>query len=118
MDRYRTSVAVIAVGGLTLLAGCASTPVNIAPMPPASYQVLGKAKGEACGSFGILGPALNFIPMGLNSRVQNAHQRALASVSGATGLINVQMQDDWYWWWIATTRCTTVSGDAIREARR
>lgn len=83
-------------------------------MPPAKYQRLGQATGQACGSLGILGTAYYFIPMVLNSRVERAYQRALESVPGATSLINVELQEDWYWWVIGTARCTTISGEAIR----
>lgn len=118
MFTHRKRFAVITAQLSCLLAGCASEPVSVAPMPPAKYLILGKARGEACGSFGILTPPLYFVPMGLNTRVQKAQQRALASVPGATSLINVELQDDWYWWILASTRCTTISGDAIKEARK
>lgn len=101
-----------------VLSGCASAPVTVAPLPPAKYRVMAKAAGKACGSIGILGTAYYVIPMGLNSRVERAYQLAVQSVPGATGLINVELQDDWFWWLVATTRCTTVSGDAIKEERR
>lgn len=101
-----------------LLQGCASAPVNVAPMPPAKYETLGHATGEACGSLGFLATAYYFVPMGINSRVDRAYQRALESVPGATALINVELKEDWYWWLIGTVRCTTVSGDAIKEAAK
>jgi hypothetical protein len=87
-------------------------------MPPAKYRVMARATGKACGSIGILGTAYYVIPMGLNSRVERAYQLAIQSVPGSTGLINVELQDDWFWWLLATTRCITVSGDAIKEERR
>jgi len=101
-----------------VLSGCASAPVTVAPLPPAKYRVMAKATGKACGSIGILGTAYYVIPMGLNSRMERAYQLAVRSVPGATGLINVELQDDWFWWLLATTRCTTISGDAIKEERR
>jgi len=63
---------------------------------------------------GLVGTAYYFVPMALNSRVENAYQRAVASVPGATGLINVTFQEDWYWWVIGTARCVTVTGEAIK----
>ncbi len=98
-----------------LLQGCSSNPVNIAPMPPSNYKTLGHAMGDACGSLGLASPGYYFIPMMLNSRVDRAYKRALDSVPGATALINTELKEDWYWWFIGTARCTTVSGDAIRE---
>ena len=108
----RTIFALIAGG---VLGGCASTAYNVAPLPPTNYQVLGKATGKACGSLGIVSTAYYVIPIGLNSRVEGAYQEALKSVPGATSLINVQMQEDWFWWLIGTARCVTITGDAIKE---
>jgi hypothetical protein len=108
----RMAIALVAGG---VLGGCASTAYNVAPLPPPTYQVLGKATGKTCGSLGVLGTAYYFIPMGLNSRVEGAYQEALKSVPGATSLINVEMKEDWFWWLIGTARCVTISGDAIKE---
>src|SRR5512137_1607927 len=44
--KYFFNVIVIVFG----LQGCSSNPFNIAPLPPAKYQTLGKATGDACGS--------------------------------------------------------------------
>jgi hypothetical protein len=100
---------------LVLLSGCSSAPINVSPLPPVKYQVLGKAEGKGCGSLGVLATAYYAIPMGLNGRVESAYREALASVPGATGLINVSISEDWFWWLVGTGRCTTVKGDAIKE---
>jgi hypothetical protein len=55
--------------------------------------------------------------MGLNGRVQSAYDNALASVPGATGLINVRLKEDWAWPIVVTTRCTSITGDAIKEIK-
>ncbi|HEY0821047.1 MAG TPA: hypothetical protein VGD46_19835 [Rhizobacter sp.] len=99
----------------SLLAGCASTPFTIAPLPPTKYQVLGKAEGKACGSLGFLATAYYVAPIGLNSRVERAYQEALASVPGATRLVNVSITEDWQWLLLVTMRCTTITGDAVKE---
>ena len=52
--------------------------------------------------------------MGINSRVENAYQNALASVPGATALVDVTMRENWQWWVIGTSRCVTVTGEAIK----
>jgi hypothetical protein len=109
-SRCRAGLAAVLV-----LAGCTSAPINVAPLPPAKYQVLGKAEGKGCGFLGLLGTATNVIPMGLNGRVESAYKEALASVPGATALINVTLSEDWAWVVFATQRCTTVRGDAIKE---
>jgi len=75
---------------------------------------LGKATGSACGSHGILLSGYYFIPMGLNSRDERAYKNAVDSVPGATGLVNVTIQEDWYWWLIGTAHCVKVTGEAIK----
>ncbi len=59
-----------------------------------------------------------FLPRGLNECVERAHEGAVASVPGATGLVNVTLQERWYWWGLASAGCTKISGDAIRSAGR
>jgi hypothetical protein len=112
----RSSLLVAALlGSLPLMGGCASGLTSIAPQPPAKYEKLGPATGKATGSLGILSTAYYFIPMGLNTRVQRAYDNAVASVPGATGLIDVTFDESWFWWVIGTGRTVTVSGEAIRE---
>jgi hypothetical protein len=108
----RVTTAVLA----SLLAGCASTPFNLTPLPPAKYQVLGKAEGKACGALGFLATAYYVAPIGLNTRVERAYKEALASVPGSTSLVNVNIVEDWQWLLVVTLRCTTITGDAIKEA--
>ena len=100
-----------------LIGGCASGFTTIAPQPPAQYEKLGPATGKATGSIGILSPVINFIPMGLNSRVDRAYEDAITSVPGATGLIDVTLDESWFWWLIGTGRTVTISGEAIREIK-
>jgi hypothetical protein len=97
--------------------GCTSGLITIAPQPPAQYEKLGPATGKATGSIGVLGTATNFIPMALNSRVYRAYDSAVASVPGATGLIDVTLDESWFWWVIGTARTVTISGEAIREVK-
>lgn len=99
---------------LALLGGCASDMTTIAPRPPEHFTRLGHAEGRACGSMLVGTPTYNFIPVYLNSRVERAYQRAVESVPGATALGDVTLQESWYWWVIGSTRCTTITGEAIR----
>jgi hypothetical protein len=99
----------------SLLAGCASKPVNVAPLPPARYQVLGQAEGKGCGTLAFLVPVYHVVPVGLNERVALAYADALASVPGATSLVNVRIVEHWDWWVIGTRRCVTITGDAVKE---
>lgn len=97
-----------------LLGACASGFTKVSPTPPDNYQSLGQTTGKACGSLGVLATAYYAIPIGLNSRVENAYTDALNKVPGARSLTNVTMQEDWFWWLIGTARCVTVSGEAIK----
>ena len=103
------------LAGVLALTGCSSHLVTISPTPPAHYENLGPVSGTATGSLGILSTAYYFVPMGINSRVERAYQDALSKAPGATGLINVTYQEDWYWWLIGTARKVTLTGDAIKE---
>ena len=110
--------ALLAFGILTMgmmFGGCSGKDVTISHVPPKKYEVLGAAKGTGNGSLGLLATAYNVIPMGLNTRVENAYENAVKSVEGATGLINVSYQEDWFWWIIGTNRAVNITGDAIRE---
>ena len=104
-----------------MAAGCASPYKTVLPTPPDHYQKLGAATGNACGSMMILAPyyfipvaEVPFIGGSLNKRVENAYQKAIDSVPGATALLNVTMQESWYWWLLGSTKCVTISGEAIR----
>lgn len=114
----RSSLFILMLLDFVLLGGCASGLTTIAPQPPEHYEKIGPATGKATGSIGILGTVTNFIPMGLNTRVYRAYDNAVASVPGATGLIDVTLDESWFWWVIGTGRTVTISGEAIREIRQ
>jgi hypothetical protein len=105
-------------GGLAalslVLAACTSTPTTITSTPSEGMKSLGQTEGSACGSMLLLWTSTSFIPAGLNTRVQTAYDRALQKKPGATSLVNVTVQEDWYWWVIGTARCVTVKGEAIK----
>jgi len=104
---------------LTIFIGCTSGFKTIVPTPPANYEKLGKATGSATGSLvsPLGGSAYSFIPLMLNSRVERAYNNAVASVPGATGLIDVTYKEDWYWWILGTARTVTITGEAIKEVK-
>lgn len=106
-------VALLAV--VTIIgAGCESGPTVITTPPLGNVQKLGQVEGSSCGCLGLLTTYLSFVPMGLNSRYQSAYQEALSKAPGATGLMDVTISEDWYWWVIGTARCVTVKGEAIK----
>ena len=96
-----------------LLQGCTSVPVNVFPLPPANYQTLGRVVGMGCGT-----QVLGFIPILFNSRLERAYQEAVGILPGTVSLIHVDVREDWFWWVLATSRCSLVTGDAIGRANR
>lgn len=119
IKRYgRIIFMVLLFGSITLFTGCASGLQTVAPTPPEKFERLGYAKGEATGGLWVFfypSPALQFIPIGLNDRVERAYGEAISSVPGATGLINVTYQESWYWYVFGTAWKVRISGEAIRE---
>lgn len=113
INRKCTS-ALVAISAAIFLGGCASSFTNVAPTLPTEYSRMGTATGSACGSLGLFATAYYFVPMGLNSRVERAYADALSSVPGATALINVTMQENWYWWLVGTARCVKITGEAVK----
>lgn len=110
----RCGRAAILGGATAALVGCAST-VALAPLPPEKYEKLGSTSGDACGVL-LLGDWVGaFIPIGLSDRVATAKSSALAKVPGATDLVNVTIEERWYYWLIGSSRCVTVSGEAIKS---
>ena len=101
---------------LIVLSGCASNFKNIAPLPPEKYEKLGQVTGTACGSLVSLGggTAYYFLPIMLNSRIDRAYEEALQSTKGATSLIDVTIDEYWLWWVLGTSRCVTITGEAIK----
>lgn len=97
-----------------MTAACASDFVPVSEAPAAGSKVVGRATGTACGSMLIYASAYNFIPVLLNSRVERARERALASVPGASALTNTTVSEYWYFWVIGRTLCTTLEGDAVQ----
>ena len=117
--KLRLSIFVSLLLAITIfLGGCSSHFTNIAPTPPRKFEDLGPASGTARGSLLIFLPFFDFIPIVLNSRVERAYNNALESVPGATGLIDVTMKENWFWWVIGTTHSVTITGEAIREVPR
>ncbi|MDQ1263375.1 MAG: hypothetical protein QG559_376 [Campylobacterota bacterium] len=108
----------LVVGFGVLFIGCSSREVVLEQVPPKNYEVIGKAEGSGNGSLGLLGTAYYFVPMGLNTRVESAYDDALSSKEGASGIINVTLQEDWFWWVIGTNRKVTITGDAIKETSK
>lgn len=117
MLKYLKLVNLFLLVILTLLSACSSDLQTIYTAPPKKYEKLGKVSATADGSLGIISTGYYFIPMGLNSRVNRAYERALEQAPGATALIDVTYNESWYWWVIGTARKVTINGEAIKEIR-
>ena len=104
---------------IALITGCSSRYIKIAPTPPEKYEKLGQVTGKASGSLVSPGisPGYNFIPIRLTSRFQRAYDSALAKAPGATSLINVTIDEYWFWWILGTNQTVTISGEAIKEVK-
>lgn len=96
------------------LTACTSGTVAISRPPLDSHERLGRTEGSACGTMGLLWTAYNFFPIMLNSRVERAYEDALLKKPGATGLVDVSIEESWFWWVIGTTRCVTIAGEAVK----
>jgi hypothetical protein len=104
----------VLLGAIFICGGCRSKWVTIAPELPAKYEQLGIAEAEACGDLYFFTTPTQVVPYNWNERVQKAYDGALASVPGATALMNVNYSERWYWWGLAFRRCARISAEAIR----
>lgn len=112
--KWNLSLFAIVIALSATLTGCSSGFVTVSPEPPQNYTRIAKAEGSACGSLGALATAYYFIPMGINSRMERAYSDALHSVPGSIALVDVTVQEDWYWWFAGTARCVTITGVAVK----
>lgn len=94
---------------LVFVSGCASNPALVVPNPPDNPTRLGRVEGRASGS-----QFLSFIPIGTNSRTKRAYQQALAQRPGAKALIDVTLQENWFWYYLGTVRTVTITGEAVK----
>jgi hypothetical protein len=115
------AIIMIMIATMGILANCSSGFQTIMPQPPTKYEKLGHASGSAAGSMLWLPTFLyfdfDFVPIMLNSRVERAYANAVESVPGATGLIDVTIQESWYWWLLGTSRVVSIEGEAIKEVK-
>ena len=109
MNRPRLSIRAMVLAGALAFCACAGSFDTVAPLAPAHHEQLGQASSQACGSL-----VLAVIPVALNDRVGRAYEGALAQRPGAIALIDVTLTENWFIWLFGITRCTTISGVAIR----
>jgi hypothetical protein len=114
MKSHRDRLRAAALGLALLATGCSGGFSTIAPAPPEKFTRLGHATGTGCGTMFVISTAYNIFPVMLGGRAERAYANAVASVPGATALIDVTLSENWYWWVLGTTRCTRIEGEAIK----
>ena len=83
--------------------------------PPERYEVLGDAEGKECGHLLVTYSSLyNLVPIGMDTKLERAHAAALASVPGATGLVNVIVSESYFTYLLGNAHCVKIQGQAIR----
>jgi hypothetical protein len=93
-----------------VVAGCSGIPLRIPGegIGPGE-EPMGHVTGEATGVM-----LFQCIPIGQNDRFQSAYQRALISAPGATRLVDVTIQENWFWAWLLNGYQFKLSGTAVR----
>ena len=110
MRRLIRPVARMCAGALLigLMSGCSSVGTMVVVKPPANPQKLGRVEGHARGAL------LGLIPIRENSRTERAYRDALAQAPGAKALMDVTIHENWYWYYLGTIRCVTITGEAVK----
>lgn len=90
------------------LAGCTGVPMSVPHYDSSQYTVLGHSEASATGLM-----VIGFIPVQQNNRFVRA-QNAAIKAKGGDALINVQVQEKWFWAYVLNGYTTTVSGDVIK----
>jgi len=102
----------LALGSVGLLAvGCVSEPLKFpttAELKTKSYDVLGEGEGQATGLM-----LFAFIPIGQNERYVKAYDAAVKSKEG-DALIDVTVQENWFWAWVLNGYQTHIKGTVIK----
>lgn len=95
---------------LLVLAGCKGVPAKIDTPPRQSGErVLGEVEGRAVGIM-----LFNIIPIKQNERFERAYAAALAQRPGAKRLVDLQIQEDWFWAFVLNGYKFKVTGTAVR----
>ena len=91
------------------LCGCISGPYEIKTTPLATNeQILGQTEGS---SGGVL--LFGFIPIGQNTRFENAYNQALQTQPGTTRLIGLTIKEQWFYAFILEGFNFQVKGTAV-----
>ncbi len=95
---------------MLLISGCKGVPLKI---PATGIQPdeteLGPVEGKATGIM-----LFQFIPIGQNSRFEAAYSHALAMLPGATRIVDIVIQENWFWGYILNGYTFHLRGTAVR----
>lgn len=91
-----------------VLAGCSGVSMKTQNLNDSEYTVIGPGEATATGIM-----LFNFIPIQQNDRFVRA-QNAAIEAQGGDAMINVEVQEDWFWAWVLNGYQTTVSGDVVK----
>lgn len=97
---------------LLTMTACHSVPLTIpsAPVGP-NEQRLGAGEGSSTGIM-----LFQFIPINQNDRFVNAYRQALAQ-SGGTRLVDVTIEERWFWAWILNGYIFHLKGTGVVEKK-
>ena len=105
-------LGVIGVFLAVTITACHSVPLTIpsAPVGP-NEQRLGTGEGSSTGIM-----LFQFIPIKQNGRFVDAYQQALAQ-SGGTRLVDVTIEERWFWAWVLNGYIFHVKGTGVIEKK-
>ena len=105
---FRAAVLLVA---LTMTA-CHSAPLTIpsGPLGP-NEQRLGVGEGSSTGIM-----LFQFIPINQNDRFVEAYRQALAQ-SGGTRLVDVTVEERWFWAWVLNGYIFHLKGTGVTEKK-
>ena len=108
----RKTLGWIGVFLVLTITACQSVPLTIpsAPVGP-NEQRLGTGEGSSTGIM-----LLQFIPINQNDRFVKAYRQALAQ-SGGTRLVDVTIEERWFWAWILNGYIFHVKGTGVVEKK-
>ena len=98
-------------GALLLLAsaGCTGVPTPLESPMQADEQVLGETDATAVGII-----LLGFIPINQNERFKRAYDAALQKHPGAKRLVDIEIQENWFWAVVLNGYKFTIRGKAVK----
>jgi hypothetical protein len=78
-------------------------------LAPDQYEVLGESEGSATGIH-----LFQLFPIQLNNKFERAVEAAIAKQNGQA-LVNVSVQEKWFWAYVLNGYTTSVSGTVVRR---